>query len=173
MKKVEEDNFVKDEPCRAILLQTSSTSASSHSPVIAVNMHSSHVIRKSCICYHDSSDADIFDGNYQSGDDYNDAVDTEKIKMQSQTDGHIFQSANHYLQIDRNSINILLKVAAAVVLLCIAGCLVLQHLRINRLDYRIRRFEVDSAFSIQVSIISSYVIFVPLHLYTMHFKAVK
>ncbi|VDK52502.1 unnamed protein product [Gongylonema pulchrum] len=126
--QVLDDDCCKGERCRTALLATpsfSSSSSTSQAPVIAVNMQHSRVTGPgSYIRYHDA-----------------DANEEES--------GQFFGS-NYHLQINRHSINIALRVAAAFVLLCIAGCLTLQHLRINRLEYRIRRLEVTSTYSVQV-----------------------
>ncbi|EFO14075.2 hypothetical protein LOAG_14449 [Loa loa] len=170
-----DDNCCKDERCRMTLLPSSSLSTSTnfYVPVTTVNMQPNHIIHNSYVQYYDEKDNgnDDDNGDYDDGDndddddddgdgdgdgdDGNDSNDNigdniRNKKMKHNANGVFFGSTYHYLQIDRNSINILLKVAAAFVLLCIAGCLVLQHLRINRLDYRIRRIEINSAYSIQV-----------------------
>ncbi|VDM94332.1 unnamed protein product, partial [Onchocerca ochengi] len=139
----DDNNCSKDERCRMTLLASSSSSSSTsfYVPVTTLNMQSTRMFRKPYVQYHDRND----NHNDDNGD--NDNIENEKIKQKPNESA--FGSSYHYLQIDRNSINILLKVAAAFVLLCIAGCLVLQHLRINRLDYRIRRIELNSAHSIQ------------------------
>ncbi|EJW85246.1 hypothetical protein WUBG_03840 [Wuchereria bancrofti] len=168
------DNF-KDERCRMTLLPSSSSSISTnfYIPITTVNMQPNRAIHNSHIHYHDKSDnddnsidnnrnndnngdddehnandSDSDDGNDDSNGNSKDNIGIENLKQND--NGSFFDPNYHYLQIDRNSINILLKVAAAFVLLSIAGCLVLQHLRINRLDYRIRRIELNSAYSIQV-----------------------
>ncbi|VDO55417.1 unnamed protein product, partial [Onchocerca flexuosa] len=139
---MEDDNDCsKDERCRMTLLASSSSSSSTsfYVPVTTLNMQSTRTFRKPYVQYHDGND----NRNDNNGDNGN----IENAKVKQNTTECVFGSTYHYLQIDRNSINILLKVAAAFVLLCIAGCLVLQHLRINRLDYRIRRIELNSAHS--------------------------
>lgn len=150
--QIVDDNCCKDERCRMTLFPSSSSSTSTnfYVPVTTVNMQPNRMIRKSYVQYHDEND----DGSDNNGDGDNDNDNNddniENKKVKHNANGPFFGSSYHYLQIDRNSINILLKVAAAFVLLCIAGCLVLQHLRISRLDYRIRRIELNSAYSIQV-----------------------
>uniref|UniRef100_A0A0R3RMN1 Myb domain-containing protein n=1 Tax=Elaeophora elaphi TaxID=1147741 RepID=A0A0R3RMN1_9BILA len=164
--QIVDDNCPKDERCRTTLLPSSSSSTSTnfYVPVTTLNMQPSRTIREPYIQCHDnennnSNNNNNHNNNNNNGNDYDDNdendndnydVNIEKRKMKQNTNGPFFGSTYHYLQIDRNSINILLKVAAAFVLLCIAGCLVLQHLRISRLDYRIRRIELNSAYSIQI-----------------------
>lgn len=159
--QIVEDNRSKDEErFRMTLLPSSSSSTSTnfYVPITTVNMQPNRVIHKPYIQYHnngsnnDNNDND--DNNNDDGDvNDNDIDNIEKEKMKQNANGSYF-GLNYHLQIDRNSINILLKVAAALVLLCIAGCLMLQHLRINQLDYRIRRIELNSAHSIQVPFFS-------------------
>ncbi|VDM92544.1 unnamed protein product [Litomosoides sigmodontis] len=164
MQQVVDDTHCSNERCRMKLLPTSSSSAATtfHLPITTttLNMQWSRTIHKPFVqCYdnersNDDDDDDNGDNNDNSDDgngnnsSCNDKM--EKKKMRQDADGSFLGSNYHYLQIDRNSINILLKVVAAFVLLCIAGCLMLQHLRISQLDYRIRRIELSSAHSIQV-----------------------
>uniref|UniRef100_A0A915Q4A7 Uncharacterized protein n=1 Tax=Setaria digitata TaxID=48799 RepID=A0A915Q4A7_9BILA len=160
-----DDKCSKDERYRTTLL-ASSSSTSFHVPVTAVNMHPNRTTRRPHVQCHyiynndngnnvdndnpDNGENDDNDNDEDANKNDSDNGDKEKDRMEQNSNGFFFGSNYHYLQIDRNSINILLKVAAAFVLLCIAGCLVLQHLRISRLDYRIRRIELNSAYSIQI-----------------------
>lgn len=112
------------------LSPSSSNSINFHSPVTTVNVQANRKARHSYIHQYHAKDCDAADNCRD--------IDNDK------------QSCHHYLLIGQNPINILLKIAAAVVLLSIAGCLVLQHLRISQLDYRIRRIEYSSAYSIKV-----------------------
>ncbi|KAK6111468.1 hypothetical protein QQG55_43765 [Brugia pahangi] len=174
------DSYFKDERCRMTLLSSSSSIATNfYIPITTVNMQPNRAIHNSHIHYQNKNDNDSDDstnnsGNNNNSSNNNNGDDDDNVDDRDNDDGSddnndnnkdngngklkqndnrsFFDSNYHYLQIDRNSINILLKVAAAFVLLSIAGCLVLQHLRINRLDYRIRRIELNSAYSIQVGL---------------------
>ncbi|CAG9536876.1 unnamed protein product [Cercopithifilaria johnstoni] len=158
--QIVDDNCSKDERCRMTLLPSSSSSTSGnlYVPVTTVNMQPNRMIRNSCAQYHDNgSNNDGNDNNDDDNDNDNSDDNIEVKKMKQNANGPFFGSTSyHYLQIDRNSINILLKAAAAFMLLCIAGCLVLQHLRISQLDYRIRRIELNSAHSIQKCLAEKY-----------------
>lgn len=160
---VVDDNHSNDERYRMKLLPSSSSSTTTnfYVPITTLNIQSSRIIHKPYAqCYdnkknndNDDDDDDNNNDNSDDGNKYNNCNcddNIEKRKMRQNANGLFFGSNYHYLRIDRNSINILLKVVAAFVLLCIAGCLMLQHLRINQLDYRIRRIELNSAHSIQV-----------------------
>ncbi|VBB34734.1 unnamed protein product [Acanthocheilonema viteae] len=150
--QIADDNCSNNERCRMTLLPSSSSSISAnfYVPISTVNMQPNRMIRKPNIQYHDNgNNNDNDDNNDDDNDNDNSDDNIEQEKVKQNANGPFFASNYHYLQIDRNSINILLKVAAAFVLLCIAGCLMLQHLRINQLDYRIRRIELNSAHSMQ------------------------
>lgn len=124
-----DDDCCKGERCRTALLAASSSTSftsGSQSPATAVDMQQGRAIRRPYIQCHDDN------ANRGHG-----AMDQ-------------FFGSSYHLQIDRHSINILLRAAAAFVLLCIAGCLALQHLRLSRLEHRIRRIELSSAYSVQV-----------------------